>query len=57
MNGSNSLSLSLFFFLHRMPKEKPTKLPLIALEGNGDKGSTGREQKRGKKVRKEGKDL
>lgn len=51
------LTLSLFFFLHRMPKEKPTKLPLIALEGNGDKGSTGREQKRGKKVRKEGKDL
>ena len=36
-----------------MPKEKPK----IALEGNDDKGSTGREQKRDKKVRKEGKDL
>ena len=33
------------------------KLPLIALEGNGDERSTGREPKRGKKVRKEGKDL
>lgn len=40
-----------------MPKEKPKKLPLSALEGNGDEGSRGRERKRGKEVRKEGKDL
>ena len=43
--------------LHRWPKEKPKKSSLFALEGNDDERRTGREKKRDKKVRKEGKDL